>query len=39
MLGAPSSGTPRESQVKFKDGTVWGPADRGQALAPGGFAL
>ena len=22
--GAPSSGTPRESQAKFRDGTVWG---------------
>ena len=24
MPGAPSSGTPRESQAKFRDGTVWG---------------
>ena len=22
--GAPSSGTPRESQAKFRDGTMWG---------------
>ena len=22
--GAPSSGTPRESQAEFRDGTVWG---------------
>ena len=24
MPGAPSSGTPRKSQAKFRDGTVWG---------------
>ena len=24
VSGAPSSGTPRESQTKFRDGTVWG---------------
>ena len=24
VLGAPSSGTPRESQAKFRGGTVWG---------------
>ena len=34
--GAPSSGTPRESQAKFRDGTVWvlwkGPVGTG----PGG---
>ena len=34
--GSPSSGTPRESQVKFRDGTVWVLKKGLVATGPGG---